>query len=206
MSLRSPSTCTYGRRDHAQRRRVRIWPAAVRRRPPRGAAFSPSACIATEHVERAVRALLRDQVTDEADEADVGRTPSSARSDAAAAARSTATNGSGSRKFGIAQIGPPKPSLRSSSPRSGVSATAASMRCTTRASAGGAAGRHMCGGNPRMRCHTMSGPAPAPGEHRRLDGAATVRDDDVDRFELELGGATPVRRATTPVSRRRSAA
>ena len=54
-------------------------------------------------------------------------------------------------------MGPSNPSLPSSSPRSGVSATAASIRDTITRHRSRRTGRHMCVGKPRMRCHTMRG-------------------------------------------------
>ena len=132
-------------------------------------------------------------------------TPSSARSAAPASFRSTATNGSGSRKLGIAQIGPANPSRRTSSPRSGVSATTASMRRTTARQRHRETGRQIEGGNPRMRCHTTSG---CP-RRRTSTAASTARPPCAitmstgSRFNCRRSARAPSRSARSPPSVRR---
>ena len=158
MSSRCPSTCTYAssprsatsrsnrlaQRSVAGDHEVRLLAELVHR---------------DERVERAVGSLLLDEVPDEPDEAHVvGRAPSSSRSSRAASSRSTATNGSGSRKFGIAQIGP-----REAERAELVAEIGGERDRGVDAAHDGAPaqrariGRHICGGKPRMRCHTISG-------------------------------------------------
>ena len=152
-----------------------------------------------QRVERAVGPLLLDQVADETDQPDVGpgaRAPCAqvARRDVAVDARRTAP---GRGSSGSPRSARGSRARRSSSPRSGVSATAASTRRTT------ARQRSAPDRAPHLRREAEDAlphdqrAAAAAHEHRGLDRAAAVRDHDVDRFGAEVPAQRPRRRASS---------
>ena len=195
---RGPAGCRRGRRAGARRRRGRGRPRTVVERGAERAVAGDHevgglAVVVhrDERVERPVRSLLLDEVTDEPDHAPRRPgAPSSARS--SRRPRSIRSTANGCR---IAEVRD-RPDrarrsrgARSSAPRSGVSATAASIRPHDRAPA---QARDRA---PHLRREAQDAlphderPAAAAHEHRGLDRAAAVRDHDVDRLARAAGGA-----------------